>query len=56
LHSRPHEKRQTLRIGTLSGSTPGYLAVEGSFDIPPLLGSLSTYVRGGFGGWRGPCL
>jgi biotin-dependent carboxylase-like uncharacterized protein len=33
-----------------------YIAVEGGFDIPPVLGSLSTYIRGGFGGWQGRAL
>jgi len=30
--------------------------VEGGFDIPPVLGSVSTYLRGGFGGWQGRAL
>jgi allophanate hydrolase subunit 2 len=30
-----------------------YIAVEGGFDIPLVLGSISTCVRGGFGGWQG---
>lgn len=50
------EKGQALRIGALSGSAVGYLAVEGGFDIPPFLGSLSTYTRGRFGGWCGRAL
>jgi len=33
-----------------------YVAVEGGFDIDPVLGKLSTYLRGGFGGWQGPAL
>lgn len=53
LQSRRLLKGQRLRIGALSGSTIGYLAVEGGFDIPPFLGSASTYARGGFGGWQG---
>jgi biotin-dependent carboxylase-like uncharacterized protein len=51
--SRRLQKGQTLRIGALSGSTVGYLAVEGGFAIEPFLGSLSTYTRGGIGGWHG---
>lgn len=47
------QKGQRLRIGALSGSTVGYLAVEGGFDVPPFLNSASTYARGGFGGWQG---
>lgn len=56
LESRRLEKGQSLRVGALAGSTVGYLAVEGGFDIAPFLGSLSTYTRGGFGGWRGRAL
>ena len=33
-----------------------YLAVEGGFALPPVLGSLSTYVRGKFGGFEGRAL
>jgi biotin-dependent carboxylase-like uncharacterized protein len=33
-----------------------YVAVEGGFDIAPVLGSVSTYIRGGFGGWHGRAL
>jgi biotin-dependent carboxylase-like uncharacterized protein len=33
-----------------------YVAVEGGFDIAPVLGSVSTYIRGGFGGWQGRAL
>jgi allophanate hydrolase subunit 2 len=33
---------QVLRIGVLSGGAVGYLAVEGGFDIAPVLGSQST--------------
>ena len=45
-----------VRIGALSGSNVLYVAVEGGFDIPPVLGSVSTYLRGGFGGWQGRAL
>lgn len=53
LESRRLERGQSLRIGALSGSTVGYLAVEGGFDVAPFLGSRSTYTRGAFGGWHG---
>ncbi len=33
-----------------------YLAVHGGFDIEPVMGSESTYLRGGFGGLRGRAL
>ncbi|MFZ1102970.1 MAG: biotin-dependent carboxyltransferase family protein [Hyphomicrobiaceae bacterium] len=49
-------KEQVLRIGALSGSVMGYLAVEGGFDAAPMLGSQSTYARAGLGGFDGRAL
>lgn len=45
-----------LRVGPLRGSATLYMAVEGGFDIAPVMGSVSTYVRGGLGGWQGRAL
>lgn len=42
-----------LRFLGLDRSAAAYLGVEGGFAVPPFLGSLSTYVRGGFGGFDG---
>jgi biotin-dependent carboxylase-like uncharacterized protein len=47
---------QVVRIGSLTDGAVLYIAVEGGFDIPPVLGSVSTYIRGGFGGWQGRAL
>jgi biotin-dependent carboxylase-like uncharacterized protein len=47
------QRGQVVRIGPTSGSSVIYLAVEGGFDIEPILGSVSTYLRGGIGGWQG---
>jgi biotin-dependent carboxylase-like uncharacterized protein len=47
---------QVVRIGPTSTSSVVYLAVEGGFDIRPVLGSFSTYVRGHIGGWQGRAL
>jgi biotin-dependent carboxylase-like uncharacterized protein len=47
---------EVVRIGALSGAAVLYLAVEGGFDIAPVLGSVSTYIRGGFGGLHGRAL
>ncbi len=47
---------EVVRIGSLTGGAVLYIAVEGGFDIPPVLGSMSTYIRGGFGGWQGRAL
>ena len=49
-------KGQIVRVGALSGSPIGYLAVEGGFDAPLALGSQSTYMRGGLGGFAGRAL
>jgi antagonist of KipI len=34
----------------------GYLAIAGGIDVPPVLGSRSTYLRAGFGGLNGRVL
>jgi len=53
LQSARLRKGQILRIGALSGSAVGYLAVEGGFDASPALGSQSTLARAGLGGLDG---
>lgn len=45
-----------VTVGGLSASAVAYLAVEGGFDLPPFMGSLSTFVRGAFGGLEGRAL
>lgn len=50
------ERGQVVRVGPTTGSSVVYLAVEGGFDIKPVLGSVSTYIRGHIGGWRGRAL
>jgi biotin-dependent carboxylase-like uncharacterized protein len=47
---------QVVKIGALSGSAILYLAVEGGFDIAPVMGSQSTLTRGGIGGFEGRAL
>ena len=47
---------EALRIGALTGATVLYVAVEGGFDIAPVLGSVATDIRGGIGGWQGRAL
>ncbi|MEA3153274.1 MAG: hypothetical protein QOK44_863 [Betaproteobacteria bacterium] len=42
-----------LRVGALGDSVCAYLAIEGGPDVPQVLGSASTYVRGGIGGFKG---
>ena len=46
---------ETLSIGALRSGI-GYLAVAGGFDLPPVLGSRSTYGRAGLGGIDGRSL
>jgi antagonist of KipI len=45
-----------LRIARAEAGCFGYLAVAGGIDVQPVLGSRSTYLAGGFGGWRGRLL
>jgi biotin-dependent carboxylase-like uncharacterized protein len=47
---------EKLRIGSLARATVLYLAVEGGLDVPPVLGSASTYIRGRLGGLNGRAL
>jgi biotin-dependent carboxylase-like uncharacterized protein len=47
---------EVVRIGSLAGGAVLYVSVEGGFDIEPVLGSVSTYLRGGLGGWQGRAL
>lgn len=47
---------ERLRIGGLSGSVVGYLAVAGGFDAPVVLGSRATLLRGALGGFAGRAL
>jgi urea carboxylase len=48
---------ETLRVGALHGSgCRAYLAIQGGFDVPPYLGSRSTFTLGKFGGHGGRAL
>ncbi len=46
----------TLTFETASEGTRAYLAVHGGFNLPIVMGSQSTYLRAGFGGWQGRAL
>jgi len=50
------QRSQIVRIGALAGGAVAYLAVEGGFDIAPVLGSRSTYTRAAIGGFEGHAL
>ncbi len=43
-----------LEIGASQGGSHGYLAVSGGFVAEPQLGSFSTHLRTGLGGFSGP--
>ncbi|MCC3153334.1 biotin-dependent carboxyltransferase family protein [Hymenobacter sp. BT770] len=45
-----------LAFGAPVAGSRAYLAVSGGFDIAPVLGSQSTYLRAGFGGLHGRAL
>jgi antagonist of KipI len=42
-----------LRLTALTGNGWGYLAISGGIDVPRVMGSRSTYLRGHFGGFNG---
>jgi allophanate hydrolase len=46
------KRGEVVRIGSLTGGASLYVGVEGGFDIHPILGSVSTNIRGGTGGWH----
>lgn len=47
---------ERLRLGRVRSGLRCILAVEGGVDVAPVLGSRSTYLRGGFGGLHGRAL
>jgi biotin-dependent carboxylase-like uncharacterized protein len=46
-------KGMRLSFPKITGGCRGYLAVAGGFDVPKVMGSCSTYVRGKLGGFQG---
>ncbi len=47
------ERGQVFSVGATGDTACCYLAIEGGFDIPFVLGSQSTYLPGAFGGIEG---
>src|SRR5882672_2483424 len=45
-----------VKIGAARAGVRGYLAFAGGIDVPPVLGSRATYLRGRLGGLRGRAL
>lgn len=46
----------TLHLGPVLGGARAWMAIAGGIDVPPVLGSRSTDLRGGFGGMAGRAL
>lgn len=46
------KRGEVVRVGSLTGGATLYVGIEGGFDIQPVLGSVSTNIRGGTGGWQ----
>jgi biotin-dependent carboxylase-like uncharacterized protein len=55
-HSATLQDGDEVRVGSVRVSAAAYLAVEGGLEVPPALGSASTYLRGALGGWQGRTL
>jgi len=51
--SFPVRAGQVLSIGPIDGGLRAYLAIGGGIDVPKLMGSRSTFVGGGWGGFSG---
>ena len=47
---------ERLNLGATQRGARGYLAIAGGFEVTPVLGSRSTYLRAGFGGFQGRAL
>ena len=46
----------TLRLGSATNGLRGYLCLGGGINVPKVLGSRSTYLKSGFGGYEGRTL
>lgn len=49
-------KGDTLTLGAAVSGRYGYLAIQGGLDVPIVMGSRSTNVKCGIGGWEGRAL
>lgn len=52
----PVRAGERIALGACRRGVRGYLAIAGGIDVEPVLGSRSTYLRGGFGGFQGRAL
>jgi antagonist of KipI len=57
-HGRPVllRKGSQLDFGRRQSGCRAYLAVAGGYQVPPVMNSKSTFLRGGFGGYQGRAL
>ena len=46
-------KDDVISFGKMESGCRSYVSVRGGINLPPVLGSRSTFVRGGFGGMQG---
>ncbi|NVL29059.1 allophanate hydrolase, partial [Pseudomonas syringae pv. actinidiae] len=49
-------KGQVLKLSYPTAGSRAYLCLAGGVDVPQVLGSRSTQLRGAFGGWQGRAL
>lgn len=56
LHSTLARAGSELHLGAAKSGARGYLAIAGGIDVPLVLGSRATYVRGTLGGLEGRAL
>lgn len=54
--AHPVKEGDVLQVASGGTGLRTYLSVSGGFDVPPVMGSRSTYLRGGFGGLDGRAL
>jgi biotin-dependent carboxylase-like uncharacterized protein len=52
----PVKAGDVVKVGAAQAGLRGYVAVSGGIDVPPVLGSRSTYLRGRLGGLEGRAL
>lgn len=55
-HAFPVRRGQTLTLLSARGGTRTYLCVAGGIDVPEVMGSRSTDLKAGFGGYEGRAL
>ncbi len=54
--SLPVSRGTQLSLGRCRSGARGYLAVAGGIQVPPVMGSAATFLRGGYGGFEGRAL